>query len=325
MDLPAPASPLVDRFSRDLDALTGPGERIGLAVSGGPDSLALLLLAHAARRRQVEAASVDHGLRAESGEEAALVASVCARLGVPHEVLPVEVETGRASLQRSAREARYAALVGWLGRRSLRWLATAHHADDQAETLIMRLLRGSGVGGLAAIRVQTAVPGASDGEARLVRPLLHWRRDELAAAVAGAGLVPATDPSNLDDRFDRVRIRRHLAEAGWLDPSGLARSAEALAEADGALDWCVENLWSDRVVVDSIGIKLAAGDLPAEILRRLLARILAELADSSARGEEIGRFAETLRAGKTATLGGVKGSGGAVWAFERAPPRRGRG
>jgi tRNA(Ile)-lysidine synthase len=324
MDLPLLPQPLVERFRADLDALAGPAERIGVAVSGGPDSLALLLLARAARPGEVEAATVDHGLRPESAAEAEFVASLCARLSVPHSTLKAVVDPSRASLQRSAREARYAALAGWIQERGLSRLATAHHADDQAETLVMRLMRGSGVGGLAGVRAVTAIPGSQEGGARMIRPLLGWRRDELASLVAGAGIAPVSDPSNRDERYDRVRIRRHLDEAAWLDPTALARSAAALAEADAALEWCVEGLWRDRVSTDSAGLRLEAEGLPAEIVRRLLARVLAELGRSSARGEEIGRFAETLRAGGTATLGGVRGTGGAVWSFAKAPPRRDR-
>ena len=138
---------LVSRFSQDLAALRPPQGGLGLAVSGGPDSLALLLLASEALPGQVEAATVDHGLRAESAAEAEAVAQICATLGVPHAILTVEVATG--NVQAEARRARYAALGGWLAARDLAALATAHHADDQAETLLLRLNRAIGVAGLA--------------------------------------------------------------------------------------------------------------------------------------------------------------------------------
>ena len=204
--------------------------KLGLAVSGGPDSLALLVLAHAALPGRVEAATVDHGLRPEAGAEAAEVARVCEALGVPHAILPVDVAPG--NLQAEARMARYAALAEWVEERGLAALATAHQADDQAETLLMRLNRASGVAGLAGARARGRVPGTA---IPLLRPVLEWRRAELGDVVRGAGLTAAEDPSNSDDRFDRVRMRKALAEADWIDVDAVARSAAHLAEADDAL------------------------------------------------------------------------------------------
>ena len=323
MLVPAPAQ--VDRFRRDLEALTGhvPG-RLAVAVSGGPDSLALLLLAAAAYPGAIEVATVDHGLRPQSADEARFVAGICERLGARHATLAARVDTARASLQRSAREARYAALAGWLAESGTLWLATAHHGDDQAETVMMRLARGSGVAGLAGIRARAPLP-ASGSSARLVRPLLGWRRAELAAIVAAAGLTPVDDPSNRDDRFDRARLRRRLAQSDWIDAEPLARSAAALAEADAALDWIVDRLWSERVTEADAGFTLDPAGLPSELERRLLLRILKRLAPAAVpRGDEVQRLAESLAIGATATLCEVKGSGGALWHFEPAPPRRPR-
>ena len=226
---------------------------MGLAVSGGPDSLALLLLANAAFAGQVEAATVDHGLRAENADEAAVVAHICREMGVEHRVLRVEVAAG--NLQAEARIARYTALAGWLEERKLAALATAHHGDDQAETLLLRLNRGSGVAGLAGVRARGVVPGTA---IPLLRPLLGWRRGELADIVAAAGLAPAQDPSNTDDRFDRARLRKVLARAGWLDIPALAASAAHLADADAALDWAARREWAETVSVEGLGISKAA-------------------------------------------------------------------
>jgi tRNA(Ile)-lysidine synthase len=297
------------RFRADLEALTGgPPARLGLAVSGGPDSVALLLLAHAAYPGRVQVATVDHGLRPESAAEAAFVARLCAERNVPHAILAAHM-TETANVQAAARERRYALLGQWAAAADVAWLATAHHLDDQAETLIMRLLRGSGLSGLAGIRA--AAPP-------LVRPLLGWRRAELAAIVHAAGIEPVADPSNADERFDRVRVRRRLAEAEWLDPAALARSAAALAEAEQALDWAAGRLWYERVD----GFSLDPAGLPAEMRRRLVTRLLAATGGPAPRGTEIGRLLATLDAGGTATLAGVKCSGGKVWRFAPAPPRR---
>lgn len=245
----AVAAELAERFRTDLasiwpyEGLTG--YRLGLAVSGGADSLALTLLAHAALPGCVEAATVDHGLRPESAEEAALVARYCAELDIPHETLRVDVSPG--NLQSRAREARYEALGEWVEHRGLEGLATGHQLDDQAETFVMRLNRGSGVSGLASIRALGIVPGA---RVRLVRPLLGWRREELAQIVSAQGWQAVADPSNEDTDFDRVRIRRALAGADWLDREAIGRSARHLAEADETIAWTIGREYNERVVIE---------------------------------------------------------------------------
>jgi tRNA(Ile)-lysidine synthase len=302
----------IARFRHDLEALTGPAPaRIGIAVSGGPDSLALLLLAHRAYPGRVEAATVDHGLRPEAAGEAALVASISADLGVPHATLEAGMRDS-ANLQAAARERRYALLGLWAEAAGLSCIATAHHLDDQAETLVMRLLRGSGLSGLAGIRA------VSGGAVPVARPLLGWRREELAALVAAAGIEPVADPSNRDERFDRVRIRRRLAQAGWIEPEPLARSAAALAQAEAALEWTVERLWRER----ADGLTLDPAGLPEELSRRLVLRMLAAMGAAAPRGAALARLLATLAAGGTATLAGVKCTGGAIWRFAPAPPRR---
>ena len=164
-----PHQALVDRFSRDLDSLIRPGERIGIAVSGGPDSLALLFLAAAARPGLVEAATVDHSLRVESRSEAETVAGICERLGVPHSTLTAEWnEKPETAIQERARKARYALLGAWAREKTLGALLTGHHADDQAETLVMRLLRGAGVKGLAGMRRFAKAPGTAVVENGLI-------------------------------------------------------------------------------------------------------------------------------------------------------------
>lgn len=317
-----PSAPLVERFRRDLVAVAGDEpERLAVAVSGGPDSLALLLLAAAALAGRIEAATVDHGLRPESAREARAVAALCEQLEVPHSALRVSVDPTGAGLQQAAREARYAALAGWMRERALFELATAHHLDDQAETLLMRLLRGSGVRGLSAMRPCAPVPGAP--ELRLLRPLLAWRREELAGIAAEAGIEAAADPSNLDPRFDRARLRANLAEAPWLEAPPLARSAAALAEADAALDWAAGRLWEERVESDGAAAGFRAEALPPELVRRILTRLFDRFAlGPTPRGDEIGRLVARLERGETATLAGVKCTGGDVWKFEPAPPRR---
>jgi len=303
----------VARFRADLEALTGGApERLGLAVSGGPDSLALLLLGHAAYPGRIHAATVDHGLRPEAAAEAAFVAGLCGARGIPHAILRAGmVET--ANIQAAARAHRYALLIQWIGEIGAAFLATAHHLDDQAETLIMRLMRGAGLAGLSGIR-PINLP--------LVRPLLGWRREELAPIVREAGIEPIADPSNQDARFDRARLRPRLAQADWLKPEPLARSAGALAEAEAAMGWMVEQLRGERVAGTPEGFTLDPAGLPAELRRRLVLGIFAAMGRDLPRGEAVTRLLATLADGGAATLVGVKCAGGRRWHFSPAPPRR---
>lgn len=288
-----------------------------MAVSGGPDSLALLVLAHATLPGQVAAATVDHGLRAESADEAAMVARVCAVLGVPHATLKVEVAEG--NLQAEARAARYQALAGWMEAESLSALLTAHHADDQAETLLQRLNRGSGVAGLAGVRARGQVPGT---RMPLLRPLLAWRRTELAGVVAAAGLEAVQDPSNTDNRFDRARIRKAIAGANWLDVPALALSAANLADADLALDWAAAREWQECVAKAPMGLTYRP-QAPRAVALRVLSRIIRELDGSDPRGSQIAHLFEELLARRPASIGNlvarVTPEG---WSFTKAPQRR---
>ena len=304
------------RFAEAVRRLLPEGGRLGLAVSGGPDSLAMLLLAHAAIPGTFEAATVDHGLRAESASEAEFVAGVCAALDVPHAILRVEVAAG--NLQDEARSARYSALAGWAAEHGLAALATAHHADDQAETVLMRLNRGSGLSGLAGVRPRGTVPG---GKLPLVRPLLAWRRSELGAVVARAGIAPVDDPSNADPRFDRARIRAALSEADWLDPAAIAQSAANLADAEEALAWAFEHEWGRWADIDDGGVRYEP-HAPRALVLRVVERIIAGFGGAP-RGGAVARLVEGLEAGAPGTLAGVAARvEDGSWVFRPEPPRR---
>jgi tRNA(Ile)-lysidine synthase len=314
-----PAAEAISRFAADLDALSSPGERLGIAVSGGPDSLALLLLAVAARPGLVEAATVDHGLRAESQDEAAMVAALCEKLGVAHHTLLADWdESPEANVQAEARTMRYRRLAEWAEERGLTAIATAHHADDQAETLLMRLSRGAGVGGLSGSRERRALTE----KVALVRPLLGWRKSELVALVKAAGLQAADDPSNRDPKYDRARARRFLEEADWLDPARLATSAAALLDADEALNWALAPLLTERLARDGDALTVDPADLPRELKRRLLLAAIAELGETPPRGPDLMRAIAALEQGRTVTLGSLKLEGGGRWRLCPAPPRR---
>lgn len=174
--------------ARLIGRALGPDERIGIAVSGGADSMALLACAARCWPGQVEGATVDHGLRPEARAEAGMVATWCAGQGIAHRILTLDAPlTG--NLQASAREARYGLLDAWREARGLGWLMTGHQADDQIETMLLRLNRGSGVGGLAAVRARRGP---------LLRPLLGVRRAALRDYCLAHAIPFVDDPSNVD-------------------------------------------------------------------------------------------------------------------------------
>ena len=266
---------------------------------------------------RVAAATVDHGLRAESAGEARHAAAICAALSVPHAVIRVTPDKG--NVQAMAREARYAGLAQHMSDLSLPALATAHHADDQAETLLMRLNRGSGLSGLAGIRGCTHVPGT---ELTLLRPLLRWRRAELAKIVEASPFDAVEDPSNTDRAFDRVRIRGALAEADWLDVAGLARSARHLADAQDVLDCAVAAEMADAVVLrDGLARYRPAG--PRAVRLAVLERLVGEIGGGAPRGGAIAKLIERLDAGESGNVAGamVTAQDG-VWYVKPEPARR---
>jgi len=323
--LQPPSPEAIERFRRQLDRLVKPGAKVGVGVSGGPDSLALLVLAAAARPGLIEAATVDHALRPEAREEAEMVAGVCEQLGVPHAILTVEWdEKPETGIQERARAARYRLLSEWAKASGLPALVTAHHSDDQAETFFMRLARGAGVRGLGAMRPVVMTPGSSVG---LVRPLLGWRRAELEQVCADAGLTPIADPSNDDEQFERVRVRKALAGVDWLDARSVAISADNLAQADLALQWATTQEWERAVTNGNGAIVYRPADAPREIRRRIARRAVLRLANegngADLRGPELDRLLTVLMNGRKATLRGVLCSGGQEWRFTRAPARRG--
>ena len=266
---------------------------------------------------RIAAATVDHQLRSGSKAEAEAVAAICQTLAVPHAILAVDVAPG--NLQAQARAARYAALAGWLGERGLAALVSGHHADDQAETLLARLNRASGVAGLAGVRARGLVPCS---DIPLLRPLLGWRRAELCEVVASAGIVAAQDPSNADPRFDRVRLRQALAHADWLDVPALAASAAHLADADNALDWAAEREWAERVVREGLGVTYRPR-APRAIALKVLERIVRDMGEEEVRGSALARLFDSLRARQPMSIGKLVARatpGG--WSFTRAPQRR---
>ncbi|MDI1296508.1 MAG: tRNA lysidine(34) synthetase TilS [bacterium] len=307
-------SALETQFRKATAALVGDVAcaRFGVAVSGGPDSMALLDLAARALPGRVAAVTVDHGLRTESASEAAMVADWCAGRGITHAIVRPE-RAVQGNIQGWARTQRYALIEAWRAATGLDWIMTAHHADDQLETMLMRLNRGSGVNGLAGVRARTG---------HVIRPLLAVSKAQLQAYVDGTGIPYVVDPSNSDPRFDRAALRMVLADVDWLDPQAAARSAAALADAEVALDWMVEGVAAQHMRRVEGGWVLDRTDLPRELLRRLVLRMLAQAGAAAPRGDAIDRALLAAARGEQVSLGDWLLKGGAQWTLAPAPARR---
>ncbi len=261
----------------DPRALFAPlGEVRGLlvAVSGGPDSMALLHLAAGWQRAggpKIFAATVDHGLRAQAREEAEQVAHWSAALGIPHQILSWTGDKPATRLQERAREARYRLLFDHAKALGADVVATGHHGDDQAETILFRLLRGSGIAGLSGME-----PIAQRQGLRLARPLLGWGKADLVAYCAAQGQDVISDPSNHDPRFARTGLRALLPQLAGegLDRAALLRLGRRAGRAAQALDLAFEGWLTQLPAQRSPGLFACPGEalrqLPSEALLRLL-------------------------------------------------------
>ncbi len=257
-----------------------------LAVSGGPDSTALLFLAARWRRAlkagpRLLAVTVDHGLRAQSASEARAVGALARRFGVAHRTLRWHGEKPVSGLQAAARHARYRLLASAAQEAEASHILTAHTLDDQAETVLIRLCRGSGVAGLAAIAPTGPLPVRAARAVALARPLLDIPKSRLLATLARADIAFADDASNRDPRFTRARLRAAmpaLAREG-LGAERLATLARRVRRAEVAIETAVDAAsaaaslapWSTTVVLDGA----ICADLPAEISLRLIGRAIA--------------------------------------------------
>lgn len=278
---PSPKPVGAAEFAQALQALA-PANRLAVALSGGPDSLALLFLAarwaRARKGAEILALTVDHGLRPESSREAREAARMASSLGVPHRILRWKGEKPKTGIQAAARAARYALLAEACRKEKIGALLVAHHLDDQAETFLLRLARGSGVDGLSAMASSRDLLGTPP--LRLLRPLLGVPRARLAATLAKAHLVAIADPSNENERYDRVKARKMMSElaALGLDAGRLADTAAHMARARLALEADARTFLAAHAEIASEGyVRLdvsALLKLPEEIALRVLSDCL---------------------------------------------------
>jgi tRNA(Ile)-lysidine synthase len=323
----------VNALFRGLEGLAG----LIIAASGGPDSTALLLLAARWAKRlrrppRLLAITVDHGLRPQAAAEAIAVKRLARRLGVQHRTLHWRGKKPKTGLQEAARLERYRLLEQVAARAGYAHILTGHTLDDQAETVLFRLARGTGLTGLGGMGYVSPLPAGR--EILLLRPFLHIPKARLLATLQAVGVGYSEDPSNSDPQFTRARLRALMpALAGeGLDARGLARLAVRMRRADAAIEFAVRAAcaalapasWPRRGPVMFDAAQFNA--LPAEVGLRLLGRAIAHTGDEGP--VELGKLealygalrqASQLRrtlAGAVVTLGDDRLS------IERAPARR---
>ncbi|MFC0242279.1 tRNA lysidine(34) synthetase TilS [Rhodopseudomonas telluris] len=339
-------APLTAREASHLFADWKSAPALVLAVSGGPDSLALMWLAARWRKAlkrgpALSVVTIDHGLRPEAAREARAVKQFARSLDLPHRTLRWTGDKPASGLPAAAREARYRLLARAASAAGAGYIMTAHTRDDQAETVLMRLSRGSGIAGLAAMARETERQGLM-----LVRPLLDVPKQRLVATLARAGVEFAIDPSNSDPRFTRPRLRElmPLLAAEGCDSRNLARFAARAARADAALELLVDGA-EQFLALQSGGHSLLGYDatafcaLAAEIRIRLLLRVLGRVGREGipelGKAEALDRAIQTAAAAvfparrqiklKQTLAGAVISLTADRLVITPAPPRRGRG
>lgn len=291
-----------------------PAPRLAVGVSGGADSLALVLLAHAwaaERGGAVLALTVDHGLRTDAAAEAARVGAWMAARGIAHETLVWQGAKPSTGVQAAARAARRGLLIARCRDAGILHLLLAHHADDQAETVLLRLARGSGIDGIAGMAAVRWEP-----DVRLLRPLLEVPHTALVATCRAFGQDWVEDPSNRSPAYARGRLR---AAAGSLAADGLTTerltdTARRAARARNALEELTAGLLARAATLHPEGwVQLDPAPLaaaPEELALRALARVLACVGGGAypPRAERLERLHEEVRRGLAAgrTLGGCR-------------------
>ncbi len=255
------------------------GDKIAVAVSGGGDSIALaLLLKEYCKNNGLSliALTVDHDLRSESADEAAQVARWMAEMAVPHHPLKWTGKKPQTHIQELAREARYRLMADYCRKNAIKYLCLAHHADDQAETILFRLAKGSGVDGLGGMHSVAAY----DENLTLLRPLLSVRHDDLIANNIEHKQEWVEDPSNQNNRYARARIRNSfdVLEREGLTTERLCRIADRLQSMTEVVTQLTDKTYKNMLICnDTERIEIKYDELilcHREIIRRIITRLI---------------------------------------------------
>lgn len=298
-----------------------------VAVSGGGDSLALMVLlsewARAGAKPSPVVLSVDHGLRPGSARDAKAVLAAAKAAGLEAHALKWTGPKPKSDIEAAARMARYRLMGAWCRRHRVPALYLAHTREDQAETFLLRLARGTGLDGLAAMQAVAPFPLPGFGDLVLARPLLGMARRDLREFLEGRGLAWSEDPMNDDPRFARVRLRAlwPALEAEGLTPARIADAAAHLARARAALEAAVSEVLASHARFDKACATLDAaafGNTPEEVGLRVLAAVLGRVSGAAYRP----RF-ERLKRLYAAIVAGKLGKGCTLHGCRIAPaPRR---
>ncbi|WP_415921236.1 tRNA lysidine(34) synthetase TilS [Tateyamaria sp. SN6-1] len=315
---------LIDPLIEAIDEAVGhrPPERMGVAVSGGGDSIALLsALARYTTDRKIDlhVITIDHGLRPEFKSEVAVVTSLCQKLNLQHHLEYWSGWDGAGNMQAEAREGRYALMADWAYAHQIEYIALGHTADDQAETFLMRLARSAGVDGLSAMSPRHVRHGIT-----WVRPFLRVKREDLRLYLQAAGLQWADDPSNANRDFERVRVRDAITLLATVGVSveAIVDVTEHMKQARDALDWQTFLVARDMVQIEAGAVLMDVNLFraqPVEIKRRLLIHSIMWLTGHPypARREGMARVMDAVNAGQTMTLQGCQfsQSDGCLWIY----------
>lgn len=282
------------------------GHKIAIAVSGGPDSMALLYALNSVREScqlDIHALTVDHGLRAESRDEAEMVGQYCLNLKINHTILTWQGEKPQTRLQEIARKVRYQLLMEYCLHHNIRHLILAHHLDDQIETFFQRLFKGSGVRGLAGME-----DTAQKDDIFLCRPYLNVRKNELLEFCAHHQIPHAKDPSNEKDKFERVRIRQAIMqiEEHGFDTQNISKTIEHLGEMNSFLKSQIDQALIELKTSEGISFSKFFALHPflqKEVLREFLLR-LDDTENYAPKYEKIEGLINALHQKKKHTLNG---------------------
>lgn len=261
----------------------GAAKKIAIAVSGGGDSMALALLLKNwcdQQNKNLIAVTVDHGLRSASKNEAYQVGKWLGDLDVEHHILYWQGSKPKSNIQDEARQARYELLANWCAEQNIYHLFLAHHQNDQAETFLIRLFRGSGVDGLSSMELNSSMPIDGMGSIMLHRPLLTVPKDDLIAYLNYVGQMWFEDPTNDEEKFTRIKIRKLLSasEIDGLNPERLSSTASRMRRVRSLLDELTERAESEYLKYDKLGFAVLepvfTDELHEEIALRLIAKCL---------------------------------------------------